>query len=235
MTTVSSVVPPAEGARDQIVYIGSKFVFPDVMLRLVENEIDDIETRRMEVAGFDTLEAPVEARLLVFEEGYGAALFEKPERMQALCGVSVPVLAYRDPDVARALLYRQQHRPADTQIRFLPQEMPIEGMIGLLRVLLSGEIMVPAALVSRGEGRSEAQGQPSDPSSDHPACETLTPRENEVLHLAAKGQRNKVIANALGVSEHTVKLHIHHIIAKLGVANRTEAANRYMAAQMRGR
>ncbi len=57
-----------------------------------------------------------------------------------------------------------------------------------------------------------------------------------MLHLAAKGgQRNKVIANALGVSEHTVKLHIHHIIAKLGVANRTEAANRYMAAQMRGR
>jgi DNA-binding CsgD family transcriptional regulator len=235
VTTVSSVVPPAEGARDQIVYIGSKFVFPDVMLRLVENEIGDIETRRMEVAGFDTLEAPVEARLLVFEEGYGAALFEKPERMQALCGVSVPVLAYRDPDVARALLYRQQYRAADTQIRFLPQEMPIEGMIGMLRVLLSGEIMVPAALVARGEGRSEAKGQLSDPSSDHPACETLTPRENEVLHLAAKGQRNKVIANALGVSEHTVKLHIHHIIAKLGVANRTEAANRYMAAQMRGR
>lgn len=235
MTTVSSVVPPAEGARDQIVYVGSKFVFPDVMLRLVESEIGDIETRRMEVTGFDTLEAPVNARLLVFEEGYGAALFEKPERMQALCGVSVPVLAYRDPDLARALLYRQQHRPAGTQIRFLPQEMPIEGMIGLLRVLLSGEIMVPAALVARGEGRSEAQGQPSDPPSDHPACETLTPRENEVLHLAAKGQRNKVIADALGVSEHTVKLHIHHIIAKLGVANRTEAANRYMAAQMRGR
>nr|WP_269751662.1 response regulator transcription factor [Pseudophaeobacter flagellatus] len=52
----------------------------------------------------------------------------------------------------------------------------------------------------------------------------LTLREAEVLSCVAEGKQNKLIANRLGLSEHTVKLHIHHVIAKLGVHNRTEAA-----------
>ena len=46
----------------------------------------------------------------------------------------------------------------------------------------------------------------------------------QVLSCVAEGKQNKLIANRLGLSEHTVKLHIHHVIAKLGVNNRTEAA-----------
>ncbi|WP_255553396.1 response regulator transcription factor [Maritimibacter sp. DP1N21-5] len=63
-------------------------------------------------------------------------------------------------------------------------------------------------------------------SDDTPAVvkRKLTPRETEVLKLVASGQPNKVIARDLDVSCHTVKLHIHRIIAKLGVNNRTEAA-----------
>jgi DNA-binding CsgD family transcriptional regulator len=54
----------------------------------------------------------------------------------------------------------------------------------------------------------------------------LTPRETEVLRLLARGAGNKQIAWELGVSEHTVKFHTSAIYAKLGVANRTEAARR---------
>lgn len=54
----------------------------------------------------------------------------------------------------------------------------------------------------------------------------LTPREAEVLRLLARGAGNKQIAWELGVSEHTVKFHTSAIYAKLGVANRTEAARR---------
>ena len=42
--------------------------------------------------------------------------------------------------------------------------------------------------------------------------------------MLASGQPNKIIAGQLNLSEHTVKLHIHRIIGKLGVTNRTEAA-----------
>jgi len=52
----------------------------------------------------------------------------------------------------------------------------------------------------------------------------LTPREREVLLLIARGRSNKRIALELGVSEKTVKTHVGHVLAKLGVTDRTQAA-----------
>jgi NarL family two-component system response regulator LiaR len=54
--------------------------------------------------------------------------------------------------------------------------------------------------------------------------EQLTPREHEVLELIAHGQSNKRIAYLLGISEKTVKTHVGHVLAKLGVSDRTQAA-----------
>jgi two-component system, NarL family, nitrate/nitrite response regulator NarL len=52
----------------------------------------------------------------------------------------------------------------------------------------------------------------------------LTNREHEVLYLVAEGLSNKRIALRLGVHEKTIKQHMTHIFAKLGISNRTEAA-----------
>ena len=52
----------------------------------------------------------------------------------------------------------------------------------------------------------------------------MTPREREVLALLARGQTNREIAQVLVISEVTVKVHVRHILHKLGVRNRTEAA-----------
>ncbi|NGO52945.1 UDP-glucose 4-epimerase GalE [Allomesorhizobium camelthorni] len=56
----------------------------------------------------------------------------------------------------------------------------------------------------------------------------LTPREHQVMQQLSKGLQNKIIAANLGVSEHTVKIHLHHIIRKLGATNRTGAAAIYL-------
>jgi DNA-binding NarL/FixJ family response regulator len=53
---------------------------------------------------------------------------------------------------------------------------------------------------------------------------SLTPREREVLQLVAQGQTNHEIARELTLSASTVKSHLKHIIAKLGVSDRTQAA-----------
>jgi NarL family two-component system response regulator LiaR len=52
----------------------------------------------------------------------------------------------------------------------------------------------------------------------------LTPREQEVLDLIGRGFANKRIARELGIAEKTVKTHVSHVLAKLGVSDRTQAA-----------
>jgi NarL family two-component system response regulator LiaR len=54
-------------------------------------------------------------------------------------------------------------------------------------------------------------------------AENLTPREQEVLTLMAKGLSNPEIAERLTVSPVTVKFHVSNILSKLGCASRTEA------------
>lgn len=54
--------------------------------------------------------------------------------------------------------------------------------------------------------------------------ERLTRREREVLELIAAGRSNKRIAFELGIAEKTVKTHVGHVLAKLGVTDRTQAA-----------
>jgi NarL family two-component system response regulator LiaR len=56
------------------------------------------------------------------------------------------------------------------------------------------------------------------------SAESLTERETEVLRLLAQGMSNQEIAQALSVGEQTVKSHVSHILAKLGVPSRTQAA-----------
>jgi two-component system, NarL family, response regulator LiaR len=62
--------------------------------------------------------------------------------------------------------------------------------------------------------------------SDPPASaqDRLTPRETQVLALIARGLPNKLIARELEISEKTVKTHVGHVLAKLGVTDRTQAA-----------
>jgi LuxR family maltose regulon positive regulatory protein len=70
-----------------------------------------------------------------------------------------------------------------------------------------------------GDQHPEAQ-QPSS------LIDPLSAREQEVLHLLAAGNSNQQIAHQLVISLHTVKLHVKHILAKLGVTNRTQAVAR---------
>jgi DNA-binding NarL/FixJ family response regulator len=75
------------------------------------------------------------------------------------------------------------------------------------------------------EEHRRAEAAAHDPGKTG-TVERLTPREHDVLRLVAQGQTNAEVATNLTVSIATVKTHIEHIIAKLGVADRTQAAVR---------
>lgn len=64
-----------------------------------------------------------------------------------------------------------------------------------------------------------------------PRIRRFTAREGEVLALVAHGRSNREIANTLGIAEKTARIHVSNILAKIGVADRTQAA---IAAIQRG-
>ena len=74
------------------------------------------------------------------------------------------------------------------------------------------------SLRPRASGIAPAPFGPDDRTSD------LTPREREVLSLLAGGRTSRQIARELVISPRTVGTHVQHILAKLGVENRTQAA-----------
>src|SRR5215212_3606119 len=79
-------------------------------------------------------------------------------------------------------------------------------------------------------GAHQAGWGGSGPSRAAEQIESLTPREVEVLRLLSQGQTNPQIAQNLLVSRGTIKIHVQHIISKLGVSDRTQAAVRAIEA-----
>ena len=81
-------------------------------------------------------------------------------------------------------------------------------------------------LVERADIADAIVSLPNRTRSDEPLIEALTNREHDVLALVADGLPNREIAQALSISEHTVKFHLASIFGKLGVSTRTEAVQR---------
>lgn len=96
-------------------------------------------------------------------------------------------------------------------------------LLGAVHNVLHGESSIDAALANQLLQRLAAEA-PSAPEAK--PVDSLTPREREVLAHVAEGETNAQIADALVVSRSTVKAHVEHIISKLGVSDRTQAAVR---------
>ena len=92
---------------------------------------------------------------------------------------------------------------------YLLKSSPPKELIDTIRQVHAGKKRIPPEIASQ--------------LAEHMSDEALTNREVEVLQSIAGGNRNRDIANALFISEETVKVHIKHIMDKLGASDRTEA------------
>lgn len=105
---------------------------------------------------------------------------------------------------------------------YLLKDMEPDDLIKALTDICQGQTVVAPELT--GVLAKAVQGE-IDNSDDKPDFfAELTPRESEILCHLAEGQSNKVIANNLGISDGTVKLHVKAILRKLDVRSRVEAA-----------
>jgi DNA-binding CsgD family transcriptional regulator len=174
-------------------------------------------------------------RLLIVDQRLGEDLLARPEAYRSVNPDAVIALAYRKVEVARAF-YEQCAVDRHGRIGYLPMSAPFEVMLSAIRLLLHKEYYLPSGFIGAVPESPEMQEARAGRPARNAPCETpaarlalLTDREREVLKRVSEGQSNKEIAQILGISDHTVKLHMHNISRKLDVPNRTAAASLYLA------
>jgi len=102
---------------------------------------------------------------------------------------------------------------------YLLKDTEPEDLLRQLRQIVDGRLVLTEGLT---EHLARAMRRRDEPvPAEQPR---LTPREREVLDLIASGLNNKLIARELDLSEGTVKVHVKHLLKKLGLRSRLEAA-----------
>ena len=111
---------------------------------------------------------------------------------------------------------------------YLLKDMEPEEVIAAIGRAARGELAVAPALTLKLAQLLQSGGRISDRSGQ---LGSLTERERQILDHLARGESNKAIARALDISHDTVKLHVRHILSKLNLSSRVEAA--VLAVEMR--
>ena len=104
---------------------------------------------------------------------------------------------------------------------FLLKDAPAEELVRAVRVVAAGEALLAPSVTRRLLDRFA--GLPPAGETARAGLDELTEREREVLGLVARGLSNAEIAVQLVVSEATVKTHVSHMLAKLGLRDRVQA------------
>lgn len=210
----------------EIALVGSRAIFSDNLIRATGQDFRELALIHVpSVAAFNALpeDETCWLRLVVVDD---ATMRNTPP--EVLAEFSCPpsamvVLAFHDSESA-ANCYHAARKSLPIE-SYVPLDVRLDVWLSIIKLLLHGGKYIPEELQApRHDG-----APPVDRGGPQRGRSTLglTPRQYNVLELVSEGLPNKLIAARLGVSDHTVKLHIHNIISKLGVTNRTEAAARF--------
>jgi NarL family two-component system response regulator LiaR len=177
---------------------------------------------------------------IVGEAADGDEALEQAERLDPDVILMDLVMPRRDGVSAMQELKRRGGRGSESRVIVLTSFLEDDRLLPALEAGAAGYLLKnsqPAEL-ARAVRAAHAGEAIIDPTvaarlvralSERPAAaagalEGLTRRERDVLNLIAHGRSNKRIALELGISEKTVKTHVGHVLGKLGVTDRTQAA-----------
>lgn len=243
LTNAEPSLIPTDLSLPNLVLIGTDTQLPNCLCRLMQLEIDG--TRVVRLASLAELanelkEKRVQPQLVIIDHSHWQTVDDSfLDRMRSEFGAIVAI-AFRN--CAQLMESFSRHQPVGN-LSFLPMDLNIKSWLTIVQLLFTGYPFVPPEVTRALDsnttvGPADIQSHKTQPdqkgapvpnsvlSADR-LRHNLTRREAEVLKLMARGLQNKHIAEHLDVSEHTVKLHVHNVIFKLGAINRTDAAIRF--------
>ena len=109
---------------------------------------------------------------------------------------------------------------------FLLKDAEADELAAAIRAAAAGEVHLDPAIAGIVARRMRDGGRPDGgrAGGERDGIESLTARERDVLAKVARGLPNRQIADDLGITERTARTHVSNILAKLGLASRTQAA-----------
>ena len=134
---------------------------------------------------------------------------------------------------APIMVVSARENPADVQaslghgaMGYLPKSSSFDVMMSAIRLVLSGGMYLPPALLGHQNGvagNGSMKSTLNQPRLSDQVARNLTRRQRDVMRLLSLGRSNKAIAQELELAEGTVKVHVSAIFKALNVTNRTEA------------
>ncbi|NOD46975.1 MULTISPECIES: response regulator transcription factor [unclassified Ruegeria] len=216
-----------------IVFVGKELFYSNQTLRSVQTEFG-VRAERFESLEAMSANAQNSNKIIVVDQMMIEDLLSRPDVYTNCTGSGCIAFAYRKEGLARRL-FQQWDRARLGEIGFLPMNVAPDAWRAILRLLMHEELYLPSFLADC----VQVTPQNPTPAAVHSPPVTqngtdlnsryakLTRREKQVLQLVSQGKSNKLIAAKLGITEHTVKLHMHNVVGKIGVNNRTAAAHFY--------
>ncbi len=131
------------------------------------------------------------------------------------CTTPVLILTMSDSEADLAAALRAGARG------YLLKDMEPEDVIAAIERAARGELTVAPAMTTKLARMLQMGGKGTDRKG---LLDSLTERERQILDHLARGESNKAIARTLDISHDTVKLHVRHILSKLNLSSRVEAA-----------
>jgi DNA-binding NarL/FixJ family response regulator len=202
------------GVKPAILVIHPRAFFRDCFVRCLE-----ISYKSHEILAFASIsawrntpeqDASTPSVIVFFVDGSNEASFNDLQYLESTAA-DTPVVIMSDIDdvnyVVRALKGGARG--------YIPTNLPFNVAVEAVRLVEAGGTFVPVSSLELDRDAHEAASKTND---------ILTERQMMVVEALCQGMANKQIAYELGMSEHTVKVHLRHIMRKLKVRNRTEVA-----------
>lgn len=215
----------------RVVLADDQVLFVDSLKTVLEYATDDIRVCGIAMDGWQAVK-------LVDEERPEVVLMDV--RMPGMDGVEATRIIreqYQETQVVMLTTFDDDEYVFSAlnygALGYLLKNIPTDELVASLRAIRTGTMQISPAvarkLLNRGAQQefsgSEEKDRTRAEDSDHQSAWRfrLSEREREVLRLLGKGFHNKEIANALSISEQTVKNHLSAAYTKMGVGSRLEA------------